>query len=329
MIFDQWIDYQAKAVLTKPKSLGVYTSMWNGVTHQAGLMNIELTDVDLQTLIFLIKEVTRNSSSSYPRRLAQLVTRVLIFHNDKNSAAAKLPEAFPDNRRKTPLFLGGTVSHSRHLDIDKEPTKLRVTPTQEWKISRAKALAACALFAGLKANEILTLEMNSIIPDNDGCIFKIKGARKRRIPIASQGHEYITEWMEARTRLFELQDQEGKSRFSTRFFIGSSKGSSISRATIHRDIRSVLVATFGDIPGNDPHVFNAAASRNAFAIKQALNGIPKHIITDWLGYKHSATIHDRISAFLENDPHSPGRDTKNEQEVDKPQQSVLFTLRPV
>ncbi|MFL9610940.1 tyrosine-type recombinase/integrase [Methylobacillus sp. Pita2] len=335
-LFDQWSEVQQRRGLSKPKSLQVYISMWNRISKTAANMDLDISKANLVDLIELVNQSTQDSTSSYPKRMAQLLARVLLSADDKNSAAAKLPDQFQDNRRKKPLILNATaVITTLTDDVALTPKRvsstlgakraLRQTEIRKWKVTRAKAMAACALYAGLKANEILNLELNSIIPDNDGCDFNIQGARRRRIPMSSQGHRYIMEWMDARSKIFDKLNQEEKAQFTTKFFIGSSSGGPISRATVHREIQRVLEATFSEDETGQEQSFTATASRNAFAIKQAMNGIPKHIITDWLGYKHSATIYDRISAFEEN-----GGDAVPAKDNSAPtNQYALFKLRPV
>lgn len=325
--FNQWISAQYAIGKISENSERVYQSMWTGFI--AGLLDASGCAIDplscgKETLISAVERSTAGSHTSYPKRMAQLVSKVLIhaamvsaeidFRRVPIDAFKALPMAFKDNRRKDPVISSLSASMVVAPVVSEEGFDIR--PTNEWKIARNIAIASLNVHCGLKMEEIIALNHGDISDDSEtakkwdhesGRLIKayvvhVRGSRHRQITMPAYAVAYLEDWLTKWSLVVARQPQPEDPFLIGRPLLDQSRKPTgvvtrVSRLTVYRAIKMAM----DNISSNQ--------GRNGFIYRQISAGIPTEIVSEWAGFHSSLTIerHARMipGASHENPANKP------------------------
>lgn len=272
-VFRAWADRLIASGQLKASSLKIYQSMW---AKLVGDNPADITTLNDDQLSLVIRKATADSPTSYPKRVAQLVSRVMAYHYlekdpAKSEAYEKFHERFDDNRPKAPKFANQKAKDHYRDEIQAKAH----WPSMGWKEKRNLALAAVGLFAGLKLSEIIHLRFVDMryIPHLGQYMIDVQGANKRSVPMHQDGTRYLHEWIEVRQGF--MTDETKKP--GAYLFIATTTGTQISRVTAYRCIKDVLG-------------LSSNATRNTFAITNIAVGNDKALVAKWLGYRNEENL---------------------------------------
>lgn len=267
-IFMRWCEHAQSHLKIKDSSLNIYRSMWAklvaGTDHDVSTLTEDQLDV-------LVRKSSSDSKTSYPKRMSQLVSRVMAYHYQstdlsKSKGFEKFHERFDDLRPTAPKY-----ANSSKREHYKESIEHKLHwPSMDWKEKRNMAIAAVGLFAGLKLSEIIRLRFKDVqyIPHLGQFHIHVHGSMSRVVPLHLTGTRHINEWISARLEFLK----EEKRRDDSHFFVSTQSGKPISRVTAYRSIKDVLG-------------LSTNSARNTFAVTNIANGHASELVAQWLGYR--------------------------------------------
>ena len=291
-VFEDWSQAAIASKTLSEGSRKIYLSMWR--KFSAALLEAEgrsldsveqLSRLTIGAMTTAVVKASKASATSYPKRMAQLVSRVITHHVGKKHPASDLAEGFSDNRAQSPVYLshqnrqafvsnGDTANNANLFDMDE---------TLNWKRLRNKAIAAVSLYAGLRLQEIVSLRIRHISFDPEGYIFNVPGSKHRTVPIAKEGNQIVGEWIAS---LRVLLDNLNDAAFNdAHLFISTLSGKPMTKITAHRATREVL------------NQQTATAARNTFALRQITGGVSNELVLGWMGYKTNFTVEKHFMAI--------------------------------
>lgn len=290
--FNHWSQFMIEDGQLTIGSAKIYASIWRKFSttaasepHQCASAG-RLASLSVNQLSQIVTTASEGSATSYPKRMAQLVSRVMVFAFGGHAAAEMLPSLFLDNRKKDPVY--AELENTLHNQNAEQNLSLDFSKSgqsrSDWKSIRDQAIAALCLYAGLRLNEIIQLRMTDIKSDAEGYVLSIKGQRVRTVPIAKAGNQFLSAWLTERSNICEQVGDVSHDYV----FIATLSGGSVARLTVYRATKRVL--------GDSDHG-TATAARNTFAARQIANGTDDQIISDWMGYRTDFTIARHKEAF--------------------------------
>ncbi len=167
----------------------------------------------------------------------------------------------PGSARGLPKILSRDEVDALFAELDS-----RTTPSG----LRLRALVELLYGSGLRASELVSLDIRAIAPDRPYAIIRGKGDKERMVPVSERARKAVGAWMRARPR-------EGKWLFP-------SGGSHLSRVRLFQLIKA-LAADAGIPPDRvSPHVL-----RHAFATHLLEGGADLRAVQMLLGHADIAT----------------------------------------
>lgn len=151
-------------------------------------------------------------------------------------------------------------------------------------VARDRALVAVLLDAGLRASEVVGLDVGDLHEDGDGSLMlhvrEGKGAKDRTVPVVQEVAQVLRHYLAATGRV--MGDKSAGPLF-TRADRGGKGGRLTARAV------GMVLARLVKAAGVDGKRITPHALRHSFALRQARGGVAPHEVQELLGHASLAT----------------------------------------
>jgi site-specific recombinase XerD len=279
-------DLRRRAV--SPNTMHAYTSDCRQLGLWAGAQQIEPDDVDLRTLRRFVASASASghAPSTVARKLAAVraLFRVQVEQGERAENPADLVSA-PKRPRNLPDVL-------RASDVE---TLLDRIPAHTPLEQRDRALFELAYSSGLRAEELVNVEVGSVDFDAEAVRVEGKGGKTRLVPVGEHALGAITRYMERARPALRSEAARGDNAQSEPLFLSKS-GRRLSTSDVRRRLRTWARAAQAQAPAlaqAHPH-----ALRHSFATHLLDGGADLRAIQELLGHATISTtqVYTRVES---------------------------------
>ena len=272
-LIDVFLEMMAVERGASANTISAYRSDLRGASELLGGALGEANAVKLEQLGEAWKDLARSSVARKSSALRHFYTFLEAERHRADNPAHILPK--PGTSRRLPKLLSRSDVERLFVTLAE---RLEAQPPQAATF-RLQALLDLLYGSGLRATELVGLDVRAVAPDRPFAIIKGKGDKERMVPVSDRARAAVAAWLPYRAA-------------GSKYLFPSGAGH-LSRVRLFQEVKALSAAAGIDPARVSPHVL-----RHAFATHLLEGGADLRSLQTMLGHADIATteIYTHVSA---------------------------------